>query len=272
MTELIMDLEELQRKSNNSRPTNAPQTKFIIVGHSLGADAVYNAISQIITERFVDTIKQRPGEIVKPVGDQVILLNPAFEAVRFYNLEQLAYSVNNFAPEQRPIISVFQSEGDWATGDFFPFFQRISTVFQRHRSALQRSADTKSVGWFEPFKTHELRYVTNTAISQATSTVNAATGKHQLRTRDKLPQVVANVRSQRAVWRAASETVTTNVFGSCVMTSTPKYHARDPIVVVRVDKKIMSDHNDIGDPVLINFLQEYIPFCDDETTNAPVPR
>jgi hypothetical protein len=41
-------------------------------------------------------------------------------------------------------------------------------------------------------------------------------------------------------------------------------------VVVSVDKQIMKDHDDIGNPVLINFLQEYIPFCDDEPATGPV--
>jgi hypothetical protein len=33
---------------------------------------------------------------------------------------------------------------------------------------------------------------------------------------------------------------------------------------VSVDKKIMKDHDDIDNPVLINFLGEYILFCQPE--------
>ena len=267
MTELMMDLEELQRDSNNSLPTNVPHTKLIIVGHSFGADAVYNALSQIITERFIQTSKQMPAHLLKPLGDQIILLNPAFEAARFYDLEQLARSVGEYVPEQRPVLSVFQSTGDWATHKFFPLGQMLVTVFQRHRSGFQRKSNHESVGWFAPFFTHELKYNPNTPQAFATSTLNPLTGKHELRSRDKLPRVAENITSQRLVWRQSSAPGTTNVFGSCVLTSTPNYRPRNPIVVVSVDTKIMKDHDDIGNPILINFLQEYIPFCDNEPTN-----
>jgi hypothetical protein len=268
MTELIMDLEELQRASNNSLPANIPQTRLIIVGHSFGADAVYNAVSQIITERFIDTSKQSPARLLKPLGDQIILLNPAFEAARFFDLEQLARSVREYVPAQRPVLSVFQSKGDWATQKFFPIGQMLATVFQRHRSSFQRESNHKSVGWFSHFYTHELTYNPNTAEAMATSTLNPSTGKHELRSRDKLPKVTQNIIFQRQNWRLSSEAGTTNVFGSCVLISRPNYRPpRNPIVVASVDKNIMKDHDDVGNPILINFLQEYIPFCDNEPTN-----
>jgi len=267
MTELLMDLEAVQKTSNNSLATNAAKTKLIIVGHSLGADAVYNALSQIVTERFVDTIKQSPGELLKPLGDQVILLNPAFEAARFYDLEQLARSVTDYAPNQRPVLSVFQSEGDWATHDFFPIGQRIATIFQRHRSGFQKKANLTSVGWFEPFVTHELNYGTN-APGSSTASTSPVTANHGLRTRDKLTGAASNIISQRSLWRASTTQLSTNVFGNCMLTSKPNYRPRNPIVVVSVSKQIMKDHDDIGNPVLINFLQEYIPFCDDEPVTA----
>jgi hypothetical protein len=254
----------LQRAANDSLPTNALKTRLIIVGHSLGADAVYNAISQIVTERFVDTIKRKPGALLKPLGDQVILLNPAFEASRMYDLEQLARSVTDYAPNQRPVLTVLQSKGDWATRTFFPLGQKIGAVIQRYRSGFQRQANYKSAGWFEPFITHQLLFDANAPNLTGTGTRPPQNGKHELRSSDKLPGAAENIMSQRSVWRASSGVATTNVFGNCVMTSGPRYKARDPIVVVSVAKEIMKDHDDIGNPVLINFLQEYIPFCDDD--------
>jgi len=147
----------------------------------------------------------------------------------------------------------------------------VATVFQRYSSSFEKKANQTSVGWFAPFLTHELRFEPDSATAKATSTVDPATGKHELRTRDKLPAVAENIVSQRQAWQHASAPGTTNEFGSCVMTSTPHYIQRDPVVVVSVDKKIMKDHDDIGNPVLINFLQEYIPFCDDETGSQKQP-
>jgi hypothetical protein len=261
LTELLMDVESIQRDSDASLPTNAPRTKLIIVGHSFGADAVYNATAQIITGRFVESIKPDADSLLKPLGDQVILLNPAFEAARFYNLAQLAHYVKGYSPEQRPVLSVFQSEGDWATHTFFPIGQELGTTFQRHRTDREKEADHHSVGWFDPIITHQLKYDPIPATPDADNTNNAPTPKLDLRAPSKLPQVADNIALQRQLWRSDSPT---NRFGSCVMTSTPRFRAREPIVVVSVDKNIMKDHDDIGNPVLINFLQEYIPFCDDE--------
>ena len=76
ITELLVDLEHLQQAGNDSLAANAPRTELIIVGHSFGGAAVYSAISEIVTARFVDTVKH--GVPLKPLGDQVILLDPAF--------------------------------------------------------------------------------------------------------------------------------------------------------------------------------------------------
>jgi hypothetical protein len=76
MTALLVDLENIQKESLNALTKNAPRTELIIIGHSFGGAAVYSALSQIITERFVNTLEK--GKRLKPLGDQVILLNPAF--------------------------------------------------------------------------------------------------------------------------------------------------------------------------------------------------
>jgi len=269
MTELLMDLESLQKASNDSRPTNLPPSKLVIVGHSFGADAVYNAISQIVTERFVDTIKQEKGQLLKPLGDQVILLNPAFEAARLYDLKQLARSVETYSPEQRPVVSILTSDGDWATHYVFPVGQTIGTVFQSHRSGLQKSANHEAVGWFEPFVTHELHYAPRAAHAPSSGhPPDAMVGKLMLRSPDKLPGAAENILAQRQKWRAESAPEEINYFGDCVLISNGNYRPHDPILVISVDKQIMKDHNDIGNTVLLNFLQEYIPFCENDTSVA----
>jgi len=262
MTELMMDLELLQRSSNESLPTNAAQTKLIIVGHSFGADVVYNALSQIITERFVDTIETNRVNVavLKPLGDQVILLNPAFEAARVYDLKQLARSVTNYSADQRPVLSIFQSKGDWATHYVFPVGQCLGTLGQSYQSPFQKESNHRTVGWFQPFLTHELIYDTNAAAVLKPDGINDAMATKTLRPAGQAGDAAANIKAQRKIWHEG--TSETNVFGSCVLRSVKDYQAHNPILVVSVDTQIMKDHNDIANPVLINFLQEYIPFCD----------
>jgi hypothetical protein len=61
------------------------------------------------------------------------------------------------------------------------------------------------------------------------------------------------------------------MIGNCAMISRPNYRLRNPILVVSVDTAIMKDHDDIGNPRLIDFLQNYIPFCDDQPPTSAQP-
>jgi hypothetical protein len=262
LTELLVDLETLQQESNtNWLAPNAPRTELIIVGHSFGAAAVYSAISEIVTERFVDTVKQ--GQPLKPLGDQVILLSPAFEASRHYNLNQMAVSISNYPANQRPVLSIFTSEGDWATHYFFPLGRFFSTVFEKNRDANQRKANRQAIGWFQPFITHHLFYNTNAeALASGHSTFNAVTQKHELHnSTNQLQESFNNVHLQRQKWHPNNRIAATYDFDDTILKPRLNYRPGDPVLIVSVDKKIMKDHDDIGNKVLINFLMQYILFC-----------
>jgi hypothetical protein len=260
MTKLLVDLESLQRASNDSLATNAPRTELIIVGHSFGGAAVYSAISQIVIERFVDTIQH--GKPLKPLGDQVILLNPAFEAARHFNLNQLAVSISQYPANQRPVLSIFTSKGDWATHYAFPLGRFFSTVFEKNRDQEQKNADRDAVGWFQPFVTHDLIYKTNAETPAGeNSTFNSATRKHELHSASQLQKSINNVHVQRQKWHPNNPTAATYSFDDATLKPRGNFRPGDPFPVVSVDKRIMKDHDDIANPVIINFLGEYILFC-----------
>ena len=260
LTELLVDLEGLQKDSNDSLVTNAPRTELIIVGHSFGGGAVYSAISEIVNERFVQTVKQ--GQVLKPLGDQVILLNPAFEASRHYTLNQMAVSIAQYPTNQRPVLSIFTSKGDWATHYFFPLGRFFSTWFEKERDNEQKLANREAVGWFQPFITHDLDYNTNSeAQARGNSTFNPSTKKHELHGPDKLRASMNNVHEQRQKWHPNNLKAATYHFDDSILKPRVNFRPGDPILIVSVDKQIMKDHDDITNPVLINFLEEYILFC-----------
>ncbi len=260
MTEMLVDLETLQKAGNASLAAGAPRTELIIVGHSFGAAAVYSAISAIVTERFVDTVKN--GQPLKPLGDQVILINPAFEAARHYNLNQMAISIGQYPTNQRPVLSIFISKGDWATHYIFPVGRFFSTLFEMNRDARQKEANRGAVGWFEPFVTHDLIYNTNAeALAGGNSTFNASKRKHELHGENKLRASANNVHAQRKNWHPNNPAAATYYFDDSILRPRGHYRPGDPFPIVAVDNKIMKDHDDIGNPVIINFLGEYILFC-----------
>ncbi len=262
MTELLSSLENLQETNNKAIAPGGARTDLIIVGHSFGGAAVYSAISQIVTERFVDTVEH--GRPLKPVGDVVILLNPAFEASRHYNLNELAVSLAQYPEKQRPVLAIFTSKGDWATHYAFPIGRFFSTMFQKNRhDKPQTAANRDAVGWFKPFGTHDLVY---DAQAKATvtnhTTLNQQTQKHELhKDPDKLRESVQNVRAQRQKWHPNASKPAVYSFDDCNLQPKEGFRPGDPFLIVSVDKKIMSDHDDITNPILINFLREFILFC-----------
>jgi len=209
----------------------------------------------------VDTIEhERP---LKPLGDVVILLNPAFEASRHYNLNELAVSISHYPEAQRPVLAIFTSKGDWATHYAFPIGRFFSTIFQKNRhDKLQGAANRDAVGWFKQFITHNLAYDTNaTATAAGHSTLSPQTRKHEIHNEQKMQESNQNVHSQRQKWHPNAPKPAVYSFDDCVLKPHDSYRPGDPFMIVSVDKKIMSGHSDIANPVIINFLREFILFC-----------
>ncbi len=269
MTELLVTLETLQQECNARE--SAPRSELILVGHSFGGTAMYSALSQIVAERYVETIQR--GKRLKPLGDVILLLNPAFEASRHYNLNDLATSTSRYPADQRPVLAIFTSEGDWATHFAFPLGRFFSNLFENYRGDAkhddQSRANREAVGWFTPFRTHWLVYDADAKAQAPEShttldvrpTSQQKKPKHELPDPAKLDRSMTNVRAQRGKWVPNNQRPVEYSFDDCVLKPESTYREGDPILVVSVDKRIMKDHDDIDDPVLINFLREFIVFC-----------
>jgi len=260
MTRLLTELENIQKDSLDVLPPHAPPTELIIIGHSFGGAAVYSALSQIITERFVNSVALSPPKQkrLKPLGDQIILLNPAFEAVRHYDLNLMARAIKDYPSDQRPVLSIFTSRGDWATHYVFPIGRFFSTLFDSNRNSKQKRADLDAVGWFKDFGTHELSY--DPKASYATSDPSApspTTQEEDLPEPVQLEQSVSSVEKARGKWKPGQ----TYHFGKFALTPVNDFTPGDPFLVVSVDQQIMKDHSDIANPLLIKFIRDYIQFC-----------
>jgi len=260
MTKLLADLENIQSASLDSLPKKSPRTELIIIGHSFGGAAVYSALSQIITQQFVDTVEK--GKRLKPLGDQVILLNPAFEAQRHFDLNQLALAIKHYPEDQRPVLSIFTSKGDWATHYAFPVGQFFSTFFESNRDSEQRTAGLETVGWFCQFVTHELDFKA-TASSPATQAGDQRLGGQtpDIESENELRRSINNVEIQRGKWHPNGPAPQTYTFDQTILRPVDDFHPGDPFLIVSVDPQIIRDHSDISNPVLIHFLREYIQFC-----------
>lgn len=130
----------------------------VYIGHSFGARVLFSATSGLL---LYETQMQHSGNIAKAGGpssygviqspaDLIVLLNPAFEALRYTAVDTLrrpAYK-ENFSAKQQPIMLTIATNNDWATGTAFPIGQWIG----REWEALQRT----TLGNYTKFSSHEI--------------------------------------------------------------------------------------------------------------------
>lgn len=241
MSELLLKLEEISNVKNTHEPPI--KSRLVIVGHSFGGAAVYSATAQILASRFVDSREDKNfTDTAKGFGDLVVLLNPAFEALRYAPLYDLAQARCSYFPEQQPRLVILTSEADKATKYLFPLGRVFSTFFETHISINRNdchrpisyhegAADRHTVGHFEPLLSHELR--------PASRAKQAVYGE------------VADVWQQQQVGGVQT-------YGATDLVHLGRTVARNPFLNVKVDKRLIKDHNDVFGEEILEFLRQLI--------------
>lgn len=249
VTELLARLEEVRDLKETIRDGNDSHNRLVVVGHSFGGAVVYSALSQILMERFVDT-KGPVGtaSTVRGFADLVILLNPAFEALQFSTLGDMANERGSYFTDQVPVLAVLTSETDYATKYAFWAGRAVSTTFKEHRKVTrinkatgkqqvinQGSADRTAIGHFEPYRTHRLDPDGSLADS----------GMYTV------------LKSVREGWEQDAPGRSIH-FPGTVLKHLDKSVSRNPYLLIQVDHDIIPSHNDIYDPRVIDFLSYLI--------------
>lgn len=244
ITELFLKLEEISNIKNSLEAI--PRSRLIIMGHSFGGAAVYNATAQIMSSRFIDSRLGRTSvDTAKGFGDLIVLLNPAFEAIQFAPLYDLAQSRCSYFDNQLPRLAILTSRADYATRIAFPAGRIFSTLFETHNtverdecgrplSLDEGAADRWAVGHFEPLVTHTLK---------------PATGSGTVTTAEF--HTIANI------WSGQSPGNSTQ-YGSTILTHLNKTEPLNPYLNVQVSKEIIANHNDVFGEDLMEFIRNLI--------------
>ncbi|SDZ09096.1 esterase [Nitrosomonas sp. Nm33] len=254
VTELLLRLEEIVNVKTGMetivpKPRNS---RFIVIGHSFGGAVLYTALQQVMADRFVDS---RPNKIfsddAKGFGDLVVLMNPAFEAMRFATLYDISQqSCRHYFPSQLPRMAVLTSEKDYATRYAFPIGRFFSTIFETHTTLKRHhctasgpkeifidegEADRNTIGHFEPYLTHEL--------------VPATT--KQLRGSD------FSYRQLQNTWSKQTHEGTLH-FEDVDLIHLGNTQPLNPYLNIYVDGKLIPDHNKIWGDSVISFIRDLI--------------
>ena len=284
-TQVFTELEMMQDEFNQERKQPEARTELIIIGHSFGGQLVYSAISQIMIERLVKAARTKNKERVRSLGDMVILLNPAFEASLYNNLNALANSEDIvYPPDQAPVLAIFTSKSDWATGLAFPAGRHLSSWFEAKRPSHgdserwlfnvekletknEKAAIYESVGHDEDYLNFDLIYT-----NYGTGATTPVTSADELINPDLKPtphSVLVENNSQPSLvpknpYVFEHDIGLTNYAYLLQPRTNAAYstniNSRNPFLNAAVDPRIMDGHNDITNPRMLQFLQDFILF------------
>lgn len=250
ITELLVKLEEIANVRNSMTPPI--KSRLVLIGHSFGGAVIFSATSQILASRFVDSQENKSfTDTAKGFGDLVVLLNPAFEALRYSPFYDLAQARCSYFPEQLPRLAILTSEADAATGILFPLGRVFSTVFETHHdverndckfpiSLDEGEADRNTVGHYLPLISHTLTPMTDEENLQ-----------------------LASYKNMKHIWSTQTPGNVTQ-YGSTVLTHLSKTDPRNPYLNIRVDESIIADHNDVFNEKVMEFIRLLISLSTDD--------
>ncbi|HXI71065.1 MAG TPA: hypothetical protein VNN22_11985 [Verrucomicrobiae bacterium] len=246
--ELLAKLEQLRNTSNRQNAgdiasNKVASTKLVSIGHSFGGDLLYCATAPILAERMIENYDDEGQmQAPKPMGDLVILINPAVEAARFETLERLS-NTKTF-PVKTCTLAIFTSTSDDATGIAFPAGRWFSTLSKSYQADTdQWRANRIAIGHYEPFLNYELSALnTNAETSTTTASVQAISKARKIKSENQKKKISQPINFPQAQL-------------------VPK-HAEDPtlspIFNVAVNPRLIPNHNKIDRTIFIQFLAEFI--------------
>jgi pimeloyl-ACP methyl ester carboxylesterase len=157
-----------RQATHRTNPIDVADRMFTtVVGHSYGGLIVYNGLSQYLIDDLTTacTTGLTPAAGAPPSvwPDEVVLINPAFEASRFETLNRLAERSGECRGLTKlPLVTVITADNDQWTGKVFTMGRRISTTFEPYDvstpEARRREKDSNihAIGFVKRHQTHRL--------------------------------------------------------------------------------------------------------------------
>ncbi len=250
LTSLLLQIEDTLNHSQNKNH------RQITVGHSFGAAALYSAVGPILEERFINR-RASKNNIVDGYGDLVVLLNPAFEGIKYASLFELSQqNCETYNSRQKPKLAILSSDADKPNAWAFPTGRRVNVLMETHRivelthclpsgekTLKINNADTDryAVGHNRLLLSHDLKAIDDESLSTSE--------------KDRILQEPAVLLSSfdGEVWTNSLQDGAIN-FGKTILTSRNITQPNSPYLNIWTNKEVMSGHNDIWTDEVKMFL------------------
>ncbi len=276
VVELFLRLNQYRYHKGNEN------SRLVYIGHSFGGAVTYSALMHTIVEHLADE------NMAHPIGDLVVLVNPAFEAMRFRPLSDLS-KARNYDPDQRPILAIITTEADSATRYAFPAGRYVSTLFDTYADKQSPGMNTTAIGHYLPFITHVLTVATpKNSPSCFSQTQGAVSSARVLSTfmdwhRQSTHENSYCFNDAQLMYANAEPTLLTRCdsMGECIAAAGDQFIAKgavdkgfapvnNPIMNIRTTGEIMSGHNDIWNPTIQGFLTQLVAISIADPSAVPM--
>ncbi|WP_070972019.1 alpha/beta hydrolase [Vibrio sonorensis] len=237
-------LIELFSYLNSLKKQSITDTKLVTLGHSFGGAIVFTALNKLFSQQLVES--SNGDQVTKGIGDLTILINPAFDGLKYAHFHDMKDRYNHFFAGQKPTLAIFTSQNDWATKYAFPVGNALTRSFESTRymktrigkeSVLvnQSSAARMAIGHFKPYVSHDL------AVSSNHVGMRKSRGDMALYARRQWEQGLRTIYFTEAELSSRYQDVT-----------------RAPYLVVSVEPELIPNHNDFSGREFEGFLHEFI--------------
>lgn len=255
---------ELFRELSAVRQSNS-ESRLLIMGHSFGGAVVYSSMAHALVEQILSDSRRADKDRInsEPLSDLVVVINPAFEAMKLRPQFELARS-HEYPEANAPRLVILTTETDWATGLAFPAGRWLSTIGDRHSDPDSSSQNVKAVGHYFPFVTHQLRTTTTCPTEKGADSSLADVVRPKSYCFNAL-------KSPSQTIRRASPVVLTRCEKSRDCDSVARGHWLErgpiaegkipfgfPIMNVRTTGQVMDGHSGNWDPTLQSFISQLL--------------
>lgn len=269
---------------------DAPMMTLIMVGHSYGGHALFDAVrgrieenlrsaivgdvsesSQGISERVVPVgprlekrSKLRKPELPPPMrsrrrvsgmGDMVVLINPAIEAASYKDIDAMVHATA-FPPRQPPIMVTMSSKNDGARNTAFKWFRFFTQAGHRSLTPDQSHMEVLALGAYDRQHTNslDLSPASDEVKRHARLDVHASAVVPSTGViempRPELIRVLESIRSR--------DLSTAFYSNNLQMSPAPGAVAHSPALVVNTSSDIVDGHSDFFRQDFLHWLSRFV--------------